>query len=264
MVELKDKTVEELRKMASRKKIEGRSKMNKSELIRALKKKNLIKKKMKRRKMKGGALNNEQITELRTRDYVKNPMTLLYIGSNGEETEHTPITSVTITGDMIRFNGQGSSANISFFTISEDGTKLIGDFGFRRPVPVPEPATQVIMLNTFENLKKLNEIPVTRRERDSWGAEWKFLENAYFYEKGDTNRQMYMSNKVTVFSGIRKMKQVGEVFIIKMEGWDEKERELHPGHRNALVIKKVGNSSKRYCVIYNYKPGMEEEVLQRI
>ena len=39
MTELKDKTVEELRKMASRKKIEGRSKMNKAELIRALKKK---------------------------------------------------------------------------------------------------------------------------------------------------------------------------------------------------------------------------------
>jgi hypothetical protein len=38
MVELKDKTVEELRKMASRKKIEGRSKMNKAQLVRALKK----------------------------------------------------------------------------------------------------------------------------------------------------------------------------------------------------------------------------------
>ncbi len=49
----KDKTVEELRKMASRKKIEGRSKMNKSQLIRALKKKTSTK--TKRIKMRGGA-----------------------------------------------------------------------------------------------------------------------------------------------------------------------------------------------------------------
>ncbi len=57
MVELKDKTVEELRKMASRKKIEGRSKMNKSELVRALKKKTTsTKKTLKRRKMKGGVI----------------------------------------------------------------------------------------------------------------------------------------------------------------------------------------------------------------
>ncbi len=51
MVDLKDKTVEELRKMASKKKIEGRSKMNKAELVRALKKKTSS------RKMKGG-MNN--------------------------------------------------------------------------------------------------------------------------------------------------------------------------------------------------------------
>ncbi len=48
MIELKDKTVEELRKMASKKKIEGRSKMNKAELVRALKKK------ISSKKMKGG------------------------------------------------------------------------------------------------------------------------------------------------------------------------------------------------------------------
>ncbi len=61
MIELKDKTVEELRKMASKKKIEGRSKMNKAELVRALKKKTSTKKTMKKRKMKGGALTDEQI-----------------------------------------------------------------------------------------------------------------------------------------------------------------------------------------------------------
>lgn len=58
MVELKDKTVEELRKMASRKKIEGRSKMNKAELVRALKKTTSTK------KMKGGDLTEEQLTFL--------------------------------------------------------------------------------------------------------------------------------------------------------------------------------------------------------
>ncbi len=54
----KDKTLEELRKMASRKKIEGRSKMNKSELIRALKKKSTTKKTTKRKKMRGGIVLN--------------------------------------------------------------------------------------------------------------------------------------------------------------------------------------------------------------
>jgi hypothetical protein len=38
MVQLKEKTIEELRKMASKRKIEGRSKMNKSQLVRALSK----------------------------------------------------------------------------------------------------------------------------------------------------------------------------------------------------------------------------------
>ncbi len=64
MVELKEKTVEELRKMASKKKIEGRSKMNKAQLVRALKKTSSGKKTMKRRKMKGGMLDNEQILDL--------------------------------------------------------------------------------------------------------------------------------------------------------------------------------------------------------
>ncbi len=64
MVELKKKTVEELRKMASKKKIEGRSKMNKAQLVRALKKTSSGKKTMKRKKMKGGDLTDEQLTFL--------------------------------------------------------------------------------------------------------------------------------------------------------------------------------------------------------
>ncbi len=55
MVELKEKTVEELRKMASKKKIEGRSKMNKAQLVRALQKKSSSKKII-RKKMKGGVV----------------------------------------------------------------------------------------------------------------------------------------------------------------------------------------------------------------
>jgi hypothetical protein len=42
MVQLKEKTLEELKKMASKKKISGRSKMNKSQLIRALSKKKMV------------------------------------------------------------------------------------------------------------------------------------------------------------------------------------------------------------------------------
>ncbi len=59
MVDLKNKTVEELRKMASKKKIEGRSKMNKAELVKALKKKIT-----KRKKMRGGYLTTSQLENL--------------------------------------------------------------------------------------------------------------------------------------------------------------------------------------------------------
>jgi hypothetical protein len=79
MVDLKDKTVEELRKMASRKKIEGRSKMNKAELVRALKKKSTTKKTMKRKKMRGGALTEEQIDMLVARNYQTNPLSMNFV-----------------------------------------------------------------------------------------------------------------------------------------------------------------------------------------
>ncbi len=49
---LKEKTYEELRKLASKKKIEGRSKMNKKELVKAILKKTSIKRKI----MKGGSM----------------------------------------------------------------------------------------------------------------------------------------------------------------------------------------------------------------
>ncbi len=87
MVELKDKTVEELRKMASKKKIEGRSKMNKAELVRALKKKTSTKKTMKRRKMKGGYLTTDQLQDL-----LKNPQSFLLRRNINSPPE--PISSV--------------------------------------------------------------------------------------------------------------------------------------------------------------------------
>jgi hypothetical protein len=98
MVDLKDKTVEELRKMASRKKIEGRSKMNKAELVRALKKKSTTKKTMKRRKMKGGALTEEQINMLVARNYQTNPLSINFVSGSV-----SPIVRVErMIGGMIR------------------------------------------------------------------------------------------------------------------------------------------------------------------
>ncbi len=86
MVELNDKTVEELRKMASRKKIEGRSKMNKAQLVRALKKCSLTKKTVKRRKMKGGALTDEEFFYLVNRNYTdEDPNPLYFSGYNVEK-----------------------------------------------------------------------------------------------------------------------------------------------------------------------------------
>ncbi len=74
MVQLTEKSVEELRKMASKKKIKGRSKMNKTQLVRALSKK---------KKMMGGALTDDEINSLTTRNYEENRM--YYIGMFSRE-----------------------------------------------------------------------------------------------------------------------------------------------------------------------------------
>ncbi len=60
-----EKTVEELRKMASKKKIEGRSKMNKAQLIRAL---------SKSKKKVGGALSESDIDLLVNHNYQTQPL----------------------------------------------------------------------------------------------------------------------------------------------------------------------------------------------
>lgn len=75
MVQLKEKTLEELKKMASKKKIEGRSKMNKAQLVRAL---------SKSKKMTGGALTDEQINMLEHRNLSTTPMKLDYHGDQGD------------------------------------------------------------------------------------------------------------------------------------------------------------------------------------
>ncbi len=68
MKSYEEKTVEELRKMASKKKIEGRSKMNKAALVRALKKSS------KSKKMKGGEITRQQFDELQSRNLKLNPI----------------------------------------------------------------------------------------------------------------------------------------------------------------------------------------------
>ena len=94
MVELKEKTVEELRKMASRKKIEGRSSMNKAQLVRALQKCTTTKK----RKMKGGALTPNDLDDLVRRNYTENPLYLYDI--SGRETRQGWIQSAHRGGPL--------------------------------------------------------------------------------------------------------------------------------------------------------------------
>jgi hypothetical protein len=70
MKSYEEKTVEELKKMASKKKIEGRSKMNKAALVRALKKSS------KSKKMRGGnnVFSGQDLESLKNRDLKKNPL----------------------------------------------------------------------------------------------------------------------------------------------------------------------------------------------
>ncbi len=155
MTELKEKTVEELRKMASRKKIEGRSKMNKTELVRALKKKSSTKKTMKRRKMRGGALTEEQIDMLVARNYKTNPMTVRYMEKDGSfhpsknrigrilrSTRDPQMIVIQIFLRNGTISDNLSSSNKECLTISEDGNMLIVDhfiFDRGRQAPPPPP-----------------------------------------------------------------------------------------------------------------------------
>ncbi len=99
MVDLKDKTVEELRKMASKKKIEGRSKMNKAELITALKKKTS-------KKIKGGmnGLPNNILKEIYTytncKDIIKYLPKLSKTELNNINWDNMPLIPVVVAPEV--------------------------------------------------------------------------------------------------------------------------------------------------------------------
>ncbi len=106
MVQLTEKSVEELRKMASKKKIEGRSKMNKAQLVRALSKK---------KKMIGGALTDNEINSLTTRDYTKHPLFIIItFGINHFNRQHRQNRSMKIVrlNRMPQPNPQGLDNNM--------------------------------------------------------------------------------------------------------------------------------------------------------
>ncbi len=99
MVDLKDKTVEELRKMASKKKIEGRSKMNKAELVRVLKKKTS-------KKIKGGmnGLPNNILKEIYTytncKDIIKYLPKLSKTELNNINWDNMPLIPVVVAPEV--------------------------------------------------------------------------------------------------------------------------------------------------------------------
>lgn len=146
MVELKEKTVEELRKMASRKKIEGRSKMNKAQLVRALKKPTTTKK----RKMKGGRLTPDIVQSLLTRDYNENPLYILL--NRHHQTILQPIRSVTLEpsnrGDVLNvdvtnyINVRINDMGMMFYTmVSRNGYDyLVDNYNERMVLPIPPQA----------------------------------------------------------------------------------------------------------------------------
>ncbi len=132
MAQLKEKTLEELKKMASKKKIEGRSKMNKAQLIRALSKCT-----SKSKKMVGGALSDQEIQDLVNRNYVNNPLTfagnrpvisIVYhtIQRNNIPENVLTITYITTEGDVRPFT-------ISPNKLVMHNNHLLLDVQLRRP-----------------------------------------------------------------------------------------------------------------------------------
>jgi hypothetical protein len=99
MVDLKDKTVEELRKMAFKKKIKGRSKMNKAELVRALKKKT-------QKKIKGGmnGLPNNILKEIYTytncKDIIKYLPKLSKTELNNINWDNMPLIPIVVAPEI--------------------------------------------------------------------------------------------------------------------------------------------------------------------
>jgi hypothetical protein len=121
MVQLKEKTVEELRKMASKKKIEGRSKMNKAQLVRALS------------KMKGGGcmsqnnnlFNSGKLTQ-------RHPGIKLRIGNiiQGTILNTTPILSgTTIYGIVYKPDNQQSVTRTLEFDPRIEDCSIVAENG---------------------------------------------------------------------------------------------------------------------------------------
>jgi hypothetical protein len=90
------------------------------------------------KKQKGGALTEDQIVMLDTRNYQENPMSYVRINQDGQETDRKPITSIKrgkgFNKNMIQINNETGMSTASFYTISDDGTTLIYDQGYRKGV----------------------------------------------------------------------------------------------------------------------------------
>ncbi len=118
MLNLQNKTLEELQKIASKKKIVGRSKMNKNDLIKALstkktkstKKINKSTKKIsKKRKMIGGGLNHYEIEHLISRDCFTDP--IWYFGIIGG--------SARRYGRVITFRSVNNDNRLVFYVLQQ-------------------------------------------------------------------------------------------------------------------------------------------------
>ncbi len=80
-------------------------------------------------------LKPDEIHMLATRDFEKNPMSMVYVGLDGEWFGKKTIKSFKVRDNgMIKINGHASSSSPEIFTISEKGI-LVFDTGTRRIVP---------------------------------------------------------------------------------------------------------------------------------
>ncbi len=247
MVELKEKTVEELRKMASRKKIEGRSKMNKAELIKALKKTSSSKKTMKRRIMRGGALTEEQIQMLVNRDYTENPMFIRYMNRNGDLGPEIRIQRVVrgtgynthmigVYEEGNNLNGPISKTTTNWFTI--DGDTLICD-GYTeirgRAPPSPPRRYSAPVLSNRVNINATNPVGVSTHNDGKCSL---CLESTRYHKANGTpfNEAIDVpSNKIEYTNDerkamLRKLRPCGHVF-----------------HRNCIDIVARGPVQQRVC-----------------
>ncbi len=157
MIELKKKTVQELRKIASRKKIEGRSEMNKAELVRALNKKKSTTKKT----MKGGALTEHQINMLVERNYQRNPLNIDF-GTNrrqivGVERRSNNFIIVNyIFDERGGVSGVGLSYRMLTLEMNETGNPVLLRVIPEEIAPVPAPVPVPVYESNLVNINAKN------------------------------------------------------------------------------------------------------------